>query len=32
MAMYMAKEAGKNAWRVYRSDLDTSSKMVARLS
>jgi len=32
MAMYMAKEAGKNAWRVYRSDLDTSTQMVARLS
>jgi diguanylate cyclase (GGDEF)-like protein/PAS domain S-box-containing protein len=32
MAMYMAKEAGKNAWRVYRSDLDTSTQMVSRLS
>jgi diguanylate cyclase (GGDEF)-like protein/PAS domain S-box-containing protein len=32
MAMYMAKEVGKNAWRVYRSDLDTSTQMVARLS
>ena len=32
MAMYMAKEAGKNAWRVYRSDLDTSMQMVSRLS
>jgi len=32
MAMYLAKEAGKNAWRVYRSDLDTSTQMVARLS
>ncbi|HYC45892.1 MAG TPA: EAL domain-containing protein [Burkholderiales bacterium] len=32
MAMYMAKEAGKNAWRVYRSDLDTSMQMVSRMS
>jgi EAL domain-containing protein (putative c-di-GMP-specific phosphodiesterase class I) len=32
MAMYQAKEAGKNAWRVYRSDLDTSFQMVSRLS
>ncbi len=32
MAMYMAKEAGKNAWRVYRSELDTSMQMVSRLS
>jgi len=32
MAMYMAKEAGKNAWRVYRSDLDTSIQMGSRLS
>jgi diguanylate cyclase (GGDEF)-like protein/PAS domain S-box-containing protein len=32
MAMYMAKEAGKNAWRIYRSDLDTSMQMVSRLS
>jgi diguanylate cyclase (GGDEF)-like protein/PAS domain S-box-containing protein len=31
-AMYQAKEAGKNAWRVYRSDLDTSQQMVSRLS
>jgi diguanylate cyclase (GGDEF)-like protein/PAS domain S-box-containing protein len=31
-AMYQAKEAGKNAWRVYRSDLDTTSQMVKRLS
>jgi diguanylate cyclase (GGDEF)-like protein/PAS domain S-box-containing protein len=31
-AMYQAKEAGKNAWRVYRSDLDTSLQMVSRLS
>jgi diguanylate cyclase (GGDEF)-like protein/PAS domain S-box-containing protein len=32
MAMYQAKEAGKNAWRIYRSDLDSSSQMVRRLS
>lgn len=32
MAMYTAKEAGKNTWRFYRSDLDTSAQMVARLS
>ena len=32
MAMYQAKEAGKNAWRIYRSDLDTSQQMVSRLS
>jgi EAL domain-containing protein (putative c-di-GMP-specific phosphodiesterase class I) len=31
-AMYQAKEAGKNAWRVYRSDLDSSFQMVKRLS
>ena len=31
-AMYQAKEAGKNAWRSYRSDLDTSREMLARLS
>jgi EAL domain-containing protein (putative c-di-GMP-specific phosphodiesterase class I) len=31
-AMYQAKEAGKNAWRIYRSDLDTTSQMVRRLS
>ena len=31
-AMYQAKEAGKNAWRIYRSDLDTTSQMVQRLS
>jgi diguanylate cyclase (GGDEF)-like protein/PAS domain S-box-containing protein len=31
-AMYQAKEAGKNAWRVYRSDLDSSLQMVRRLS
>jgi len=31
-AMYQAKEAGKNAWRIYRSDLDTTQQMVSRLS
>ena len=31
-AMYQAKEAGKNAWRIYRSDLDTSLQMVKRMS
>ncbi len=31
-AMYQAKDAGKNSWRVYRSDLDTSHAMVQRLS
>ena len=31
-AMYQAKEAGKNAWRIYRSDLDTSQQMASRLS
>lgn len=31
-AMYQAKETGKNAWRVYRSDLDTTQQMVSRLS
>jgi diguanylate cyclase (GGDEF)-like protein/PAS domain S-box-containing protein len=31
-AMYQAKEAGKNAWRIYRSDLDTTVQMVKRLS
>lgn len=31
-AMYQAKEAGKNVWRVYRPDLDTSRQMVERLS
>ena len=32
MAMYQAKEAGKNAWRIYRSDRDMSVQMVSRLS
>jgi EAL domain-containing protein (putative c-di-GMP-specific phosphodiesterase class I) len=31
-AMYQAKDAGKNAWRIYRSDLDTTLQMVKRLS
>ena len=31
-AMYQAKGAGKNAWRVYRPDMDASQAMVTRLS
>lgn len=31
-AMYQAKEAGKNAWRVYREDLDASRAMIHRLT
>ncbi|MEO1767738.1 EAL domain-containing protein [Thiobacter aerophilum] len=31
-AMYQAKEAGKNAWRVYRADLDASRQMLSRLT
>ncbi len=31
-AMYQAKEAGKNAWRIYRADLDDSQRMVMQLS
>ncbi|MBT9613281.1 MAG: EAL domain-containing protein [Burkholderiales bacterium] len=31
-AMYQAKEAGKNAWRTYRADLDASREMLSRLS
>ena len=31
-AMYQAKESGKNAWRKYRTDLDTSREMVSRLT
>jgi diguanylate cyclase (GGDEF)-like protein len=31
-AMYQAKEAGKNAWRIYRSDLETSQQAASRLS
>ncbi|MHB1591202.1 MAG: EAL domain-containing protein [Sulfuricella sp.] len=32
IAMYQAKDAGKNTWRVYRPDLDMSRAMVTRLS
>lgn len=31
-AMYQAKEAGKNAWRVYRQDLDATREMVDRMT
>jgi len=31
-AMYQAKEAGKNAWRIYRSDLDASREMLTRMT
>ncbi len=31
-AMYQAKEAGKNAWRVYREDRDASREMLHRLT
>lgn len=31
-AMYQAKQAGKNAWRLYRQDLDNTTEMVNRLS
>ena len=31
-AMYMAKQAGKNVWRLYRPELDTSRVMIERLS
>ena len=31
-AMYQAKDAGKNAWRIYRQDRDASREMVSRLS
>ena len=31
-AMYQAKEAGKNAWRVYRPDRDATREMLGRLS
>ena len=31
-AMYQAKESGKNAWRVYRRDRDSSLEMVSRMS
>ena len=31
-AMYQAKEAGKNAWRVYRPDRDSAREMLGRLT
>ncbi len=31
-AMYQAKDAGKNAWRVYRPDLDESRVQVSRMN
>lgn len=31
-AMYQAKEAGKNAWAVYRAERDASREMISRLS
>ena len=31
-AMYQAKAAGKNTWKIYAPDKDTSAEMVARLS
>jgi diguanylate cyclase (GGDEF)-like protein/PAS domain S-box-containing protein len=31
-AMYQAKEAGKNAWRIYRADLDASRQRLSRLT
>jgi len=31
-AMYQAKQAGKNTWRVYRADLDTARAMVSHLT
>lgn len=32
IAMYQAKDAGKNTWRVYRTDTDADSEMRSRLS
>jgi diguanylate cyclase (GGDEF)-like protein/PAS domain S-box-containing protein len=32
IAMYQAKDAGKNTWRVYRADTDADSEMRSRLS
>jgi len=32
MAMYQAKQAGKNTWRIYRPDLDKSRFMVEHLT
>lgn len=31
-AMYQAKDAGKNAWRIYRSERDASREMVNRMT
>ncbi len=31
-AMYQAKEAGKNAWRIYRPDSDFSRQMLSRIA
>jgi diguanylate cyclase (GGDEF)-like protein/PAS domain S-box-containing protein len=31
-AMYQAKEAGKNTWRMYREDAQTTKQMLARLN
>jgi diguanylate cyclase (GGDEF)-like protein/PAS domain S-box-containing protein len=31
-AMYQAKEAGKNTWRMYQEDAQTTRKMLARLN
>lgn len=31
-AMYQAKEAGKNSWRIYRLDLDGSQEMMQRMT
>ena len=31
-AMYQAKQAGKNTWRIYRSDLDNTRSMVEHLT
>lgn len=31
-AMYQAKQAGKNAWRLYQAELDNTPEMVNRLS
>ena len=31
-AMYQAKQAGKNTWRVYRADLDAARAMVSHLT
>ena len=31
-AMYLAKESGKNAWRVYRADSESSRQMLSRLA